>query len=119
MSGKMQLKTEGLSAQFSGDGETVTGQIPSPGTEVPLGSELLLYLGEEPRERQVNVPDFLGLTRQQASDLAGQNGLYIQVNGNTGLETTVVVTAQSVSKDTPVPAGTTITLEFTDLQAHD
>ena len=116
---QMQLKTEGLSAQFSGDGETVTGQIPSPGTEVPLGSELLLYLGEEPRERQVNVPDFLGLTRQQASDLAGQNGLYIQVNGNTGLETTVVVTAQSVSKDTPVPAGTTITLEFTDLQAHD
>ena len=116
---QMQLKTEGLSAQFSGDGETVTGQIPSPGTEVPLGSELLLYLGEEPRERQVNVPDFLGLTRQQASDLAGQNGLYIQVNGNTGLETTVVVTAQSVSKDTPVPVGTTITLEFTDLQAHD
>ena len=116
---QMQLKTQGLSAQYSGDGETVTGQIPSPGTEVPLGSEVLLYLGEEPQMRLINVPDFIGLTRQQASDLAGKNGLYIQINGNTGLETTVVVTSQSVSKDTQVPAGTTITLEFMDLQAHD
>ena len=114
-----QLKTQGLVAQCSGDGETITAQIPSPGTEIPLGSEVLLYLGEDPQVRQVNVPDFMGLTRQQASDLAGQNGLYIQINGNTGLEATVVVTAQSVPKDTQVPAGTTITLEFMDLQAHD
>ena len=113
------LKAQGLIAQCSGDGETITEQIPSPGTEIPLGSDVLLYLGENPQVRQVNVPDFMGLTRQQASDLAGKNGLYILINGNSGLEPTVVVTAQSVSKDTQVPVGTTITLEFMDLQAHD
>ena len=113
------LKEAGLNAACSGEAEAVTGQIPAPGTEVPLGSEVLLYFGEQTQQRQVNVPDFMGLTRQQACDLAGQNGLYIQINGNTGLEATVVVTAQSVPKDTQVPVGTTIALEFMDLQAHD
>ena len=113
------LKDAGLNAVCSGAAEAVTGQIPAPGTEVPLGSEVLLYFGTQTQQRQAAVPDFIGLTRQQASDLAGQNGLYIQIKGNTGLEATVVVTAQSVPKDTQVPVGTTIALEFMDLQAHD
>jgi beta-lactam-binding protein with PASTA domain len=67
----------------------------------------------------VGVPDFAGLTRQQASDTAGRLGLYILTKGNTGLESTVTVTAQSPDKDTLVPIGTTITLEFTDTQIRD
>ena len=113
------LKAAGLSARCSGEAETVTQQIPAPGIQIPYGSQVMLYLGEEPTQRQVTVPDFMGLTRQQASDLAGSMGLYIQIKGNPGLETTVVVTSQSVQKDTQVPAGTTVTLEFTDLQVRD
>ena len=113
------LKEAGLSAACSGEAETVTQQIPAPGIQVPYGSQVLLYLGEEPAQRQVTVPDFMGLTRQQASDLAGSLGLYMQIKGNTGLESTVVVTSQSVQKDTQVPVGTTITLEFTDIKVRD
>ena len=113
------LKEAGLGAVCSGEAETVTQQIPAPGIQVPYGSQVLLYLGEEPAQRQVTVPDFMGLTRQQASDLAGSLGLYMQIKGNTGLESTVVVTSQSVQKDTQVPAGTTIILEFTDIKVRD
>lgn len=113
------LKEAGLTAQCSGEEAQVTEQIPAPGTQIPVGSEVLLYLGEPSQARMVTVPDFTGLTRQQASDMAGKLPLYIQISGNTGLENTVVVTAQSVPKDTQVPAGTTIVLEFMDLQAHD
>ena len=41
------------------------------------------------------------------------------MTGNDEISTGVTVTAQSVPKDTEVPAGTTITLEFADTAARD
>ncbi len=111
------LKALGLTAQTVGTGETVTAQIPSAGNTVPGNSQVLLYLGEEPDERMVAVPDFAGMTRQQASDAAGLLGLYILVTGNDAMD--ALVTAQSQPKDTQVPVGTTIKLEFTDIKAAD
>ena len=114
-----KLKDMGLSANLSGEGETVTGQIPAPGQTIPGGSEVLLYLGETPEQTLVTVPDFTGMNRQQAADTAGRLGLYILVTGNDEISQSVTVTAQNVPKDTQVPAGTTVTLEFTDTAARD
>ena len=66
-----RLKELGLTAQYIGSGETVTGQIPEAGVSVPGNSQILLYLGEDPPEQTVEVPDFTGMNRQQASDAAG------------------------------------------------
>ena len=112
-----QLKTLGLTAQTVGSGETVTAQIPMAGNVVPGNSQVLLYMGEIPEERLVTVPDFTGMTRQQASDAAGLLGLYILVTGNDAMQ--AVVTAQSQPKETQVPVGTTIKLEFADIKAAD
>ena len=114
-----KLKRMGLTAQFVGSGETVTAQIPEPGQTVPGGSQVLLYLGQTPEQKAVEVPDFTGLNRQQASDAAGKLGLYILVTGNDEISMQVTATAQSVPKGTKVPVGTTITLEFTDTAARD
>ena len=113
------LKKESLTAVVSGTAETVTGQLPAPGQTVPGGSQVLLFFGETPEAETVKVPDFSGMNRQQASDAAGALGLYILVTGNDGVSPNVTVTAQSTAKDTLVPAGTTITLEFTDTTARD
>ncbi len=107
-----QLKTVGLTAEAVGNGETVTAQIPAAGNIVPGGSQVLLYLGEELEERLVSVPDFTGMTRQQASDAAGALGLYILVTGNDEMDAQAV--AQSERKDTRVPVGTTIKITFAD-----
>lgn len=114
-----KLREETLKANFSGTGETVTGQIPEAGQTIPGGSEVLLYLGDEPEERIVTVPDFTGLNRREAIDAAGKLGLYILVKGNSEISPGVTVTAQSHTKETQVPVGTTITLVFTDLSARD
>ena len=113
------LKDQSLTAKFIGTGETVTGQLPTPGQGVPGGSEVLLYLGESPVEGEVEVPDFSGMNRQQASDAALNLGLYILVTGNQEISSKVTVTAQSVPPGTMVSQGTTITLEFTDTSAYD
>ncbi len=114
-----KLKESGLVAEFVGTGETVTSQIPVAGQMVPGGSEVLLYLGEEPEERSALIPDFTGMNRQQAAQAAGERGLYLLVTGNTDVSPKVTVTAQSIPMDTQVPVGTTITLEFTDTTARD
>jgi len=114
-----KLKELGLTAKFSGTGETVTGQIPAAEQTIPGGSEVLVYLGEEPQRENVAVPDFTGMNRQQAGDAAGALGLYILVTGNDGVAANVTVTSQSIPRDTQVSPGTTITLEFTDTAARD
>lgn len=113
------LKKLGLTARFIGNGERVTAQLPAAGESVPGDSQLLVYLGEEVPETQVLVPDFSGMDRQQASDDAGALGLYILVAGDPEIAPEVLVTAQSIPAGTQVPQGTTITLEFTDTNAHD
>ena len=113
------LKGQSLTAVFSGEGNTVTGQIPAVGQSVPGGSQVLVYLGEAVPERTVEVPDFTGMNRQQATAEAGKLGLYILVTGNSEISATVVATKQSIPAGEQVAAGTTIQLEFTDTGARD
>ena len=114
-----KLKDTGLCASFSGTGDLVTGQLPGPGQTVPGGSQVLLYLGENPEERTVKMPDFSGMNRAQAAQTAGALGLYVLVTGNTGLSASVVATAQNIPPETGVTPGTTVTLTFTDTAARD
>ncbi|MBR4972243.1 MAG: PASTA domain-containing protein, partial [Oscillospiraceae bacterium] len=114
-----QLKALGLTMKTVGNLDSVTGQIPAAGQSIPWGSEVLVYLGENAQPEQVTVPDFSGMTRQAASDAAGKLGLYILISGNQSVSTTVIVTEQSIAAGTQVPVGTTIQLQFTDIQIRD
>ena len=113
------LKESGLTAELVGTGETVTGQLPAAGRTVPGGSQVLLYLGDVPETETVTAPNFLGMNRAQATDAAGELGLYILVKGNQSVEPGVTVTAQSVPPGTTLERGATIELEFADTQAVD
>ena len=116
---KKILKESYLTCETVGSGDTVTGQIPAAGLNVPGGSQVLLYLGAEVPENRVTVPDFLGMNRQQASDAAGALGLYILVTGNMDVSHHVVVTEQTIVPGEMVTVGTTIQLKFTDTDIRD
>ena len=113
------LKSVSLSAKIIGCGDVVTAQIPAPGESVPGGSQVLLYMGEEPDTSQVQVPDFTGMNRAQASEAAGKLGLYILITGNTDIAPSVTVTAQNIPAGEWVDRGSTVTLKFTDLNSRD
>ena len=112
-----RLKAQGLGYQAVGTGDTVTGQIPAAGNEVPGGSQVLLYFGETPPADTVTMPDFGGMNRQQAADAAAELGLYILVSGNTSLKATVKAASQDIAPGTEVPIGTTVKIEFIDTKA--
>ena len=84
---------------------------------MPGDSEILLYFGTQRETLQVSVPDFIGMTSQEAQQRASSLGLYILVSGNTGQEPTILVTEQGIPPGTQVPLGTTVELKFIDTKA--
>ena len=113
------LKEKSLSYRVVGDGATVTDMIPSPDSEVPGNSEIILYMGEDKPTDQVTVPDFTGMSVSQANEAAVNNGLYLQSKGTDHSGSTVSVTYQDIPYGTKVERGTTVTVEFTDHSAQD
>ena len=113
-----ELKKLGLSAQIRGSGDAVTDQLPQSGDAVPYGSQVLLYTQGEAEQTQTAVPDFTGMTRQQAADAAANAGLYMLVLGNTDIAPNIKAQAQSIAPGTQVSKGTTIEIEFTDTKAN-
>lgn len=113
------LQEKSLTYRTVGDGDTVTGQIPAAGNSLPGASEVILYMGAEAPIDKVTVPDFYGLTVEQANARATNAGLYLQSKGAQESSGTVTVTSQDYAPGTEVPRGTTITVRFTDSSARD
>ena len=113
------LKDLGLEARTAGSGEEVTGQLPAAGTEVPGGSQVILYLAGAPDPEPVLVPDFSGMTLTEANEAAARAGLYIQVKGPRLAIGTVRVTDQDLDAGTETASGTTVILDFTDTAVGD
>ena len=102
-----------------GTEDVVTAQIPAPGQSLPGGSQVLVYFGQDAAHSMVEVPNFSGMSRQEASDAAGLLGIYILVSGNPEVSKSVIVTAQDIPAGTQVQTGSTIRLEFTDTAPGD
>ncbi len=114
-----KLKQLGITALCQGEEDVVTAQLPAGGESIPGNGQMLLYFGQVPEVETVEVPDFSGMTRQQAADAAAGLGLYILVTGNDGTDPKVTAAAQSVKPGTRVAKGTTVQVEFTDAHAAD
>ena len=113
------LKEQSLTYRTVGEGETITGQIPAAGAEVPGNSEIILYLDAEMPEEMTMVPDFRGMTVSQANQAAVNAGLYIQARGTDKTEGYIYVTYQGTEPGTEVPRGTTVNVEFTNNTVTD
>ena len=113
------LKEKKLTLTPMGDGETITGQLPAAGQSVLPGSEVLVYLGQPQGARMVTVPDFTGMNRQQASQAAGALGLSVIPIGSDQVSTGVTVCSQKEPAGTQLPAGSAVTLQFSDTSARD
>ena len=115
---KAALAEQGLEAVLKGEGETVTDQLPGPGQSLPGGSQVMVYLGEDAAQQSVKVPDFSGMTRQQAFDAAGLLGLYILPRGNLETANHIKAVAQDVPAGTQVQTGATVTVTFSDTKTN-
>ena len=88
----------------------IASQDPSSGTEVEVGSEVVVRLGVP---LQVTVPNLVGLTTQQAQDQATADGLNVDINDTTitnDLNNDGRVAAQDPAAGTVVDEGSFVQL---------
>lgn len=106
----------GLNYRTSGEGTTVTDQAPSPGSSVPPGSSIVLYLGTPKDDGTVAMPDLSGLTYDAAKTMLENLGLYLNATGTTEGGT---VFSQEVPAGTPLESGTAVEVKFSDNAVQD
>ena len=113
------LSTLSLEPLIQGEGTQITDQLPGPGTLVPGGSGMLLYTESQAPADRVTVPDFRGMTLEQAVRLASQQGLCLAASGNPDLTLPLQVLSQYPQPGTEAEPGTRIELKFTDRTVRD
>lgn len=113
---KKTLEENNLNFVVAGDDSTVTRQCPSGADTIPNGGTVYLYT-DDAEKQTVIVPDFTGLTVNEAKDLASSSNLNIQIAGNSMSSGTVVAYRQSEEKQAKVEKGTVVTVTFKNTQS--
>lgn len=113
---KKMLEENNLNFVVVGDDSTVTRQCPSGADTIPNGGTVYLYT-DDAEKQTVIVPDFTGLTVNEAKDLASSSNLNIQIAGNSMSSGTVVAYRQSEEKQAKVEKGTVVTVTFKNTQS--
>ena len=102
-----------LDYRVVGDGDTVTDQLPSYGSAIPGGSQVVLYMGAEKPTEPVQVPNVTGLSVSAARAQLERAGLYMKGSGAVSSSGNVVASKQNITGTAAM--GTVVTVEFTDL----
>ncbi|MDO4173779.1 MAG: penicillin-binding transpeptidase domain-containing protein [Eubacteriales bacterium] len=111
---KAALEELGLEYQVTGDGDTVTDQLPVGGISIQPSNTVTLYCGEEKSAEKVTVPDVSGMSVEAARAELAANGLYMKQNGIASWRTSgaSAAVAQSPAADSEVARGSVVTVAF-------
>lgn len=109
---RMVLRREGFSCKLVGDGQTVTGQLPSAGSVIRQGSTVVLYTGGETAQQTLTMPNIKGLSYEQAGQLLEEMGIYIHTKSAITDAATQVVSVQMISPGTAVKCGSVVNVSL-------
>lgn len=106
--GKKILTEAGLKVKIDGKDEYIADMNPKAGYTVDGGTEISLYSGESSNyNKDVIVPNLIGLTKEMAESILNRIGLYGNFEGEG------VISKQSVKSDEVIKRGDTITFTLT------
>ena len=81
----MDLEGRGLRYKVVGTGNAITNQVPKAGTEVEVGSEVILYVEKtEEDSGKVKVPDVMGKSYSDAVSVLTEAGFEVIFEGEIG-----------------------------------
>lgn len=98
-------ETQGFALRIEGEGELITAQVPKAGAMVPLGTTLIVYLGDAAQDGVI-VPDLKGMSLRETSELLAALGLRLDSAGSG------IAFSQDLPEGTKVKPGSTIKVSF-------
>jgi len=104
------LDKAGLKVTVVGDGENIVKQIPSVGKPIPKNGTVVLYTDSQ--TSMVTVPNFIGKSPSEVSQLAASHKLNVRLAGALGGTGQAKASRQSAEQDIKVEAGTVIVVDF-------
>ena len=107
------LAGTGFGCRVIGSGGEVSAQLPSAGSEIAAGSEVILYAGGEAAGSAV-VPDLSGMGYAEAREALAELGLFISSGGTGGLDGGRVVSGQDAAAGSAAASGSVITVTLCD-----
>lgn len=108
---KVTAAAEGFTVKVIGDGESVVSQVPASGQSIPKNGVIIAYTEKDSQSKEVEVPDFTGLTASQVNAKGVESGINVIFSGPAEAAGAVAYN-QDVHKGTVVDAGSNITVYF-------
>ena len=101
-----------------GEGDNVIKQLPEAGESLNKGGNVILYTEEiEGTATMTTVPNFIGMTYDEAKAAAVQAGVNLKNSGIISSQGAVKVYDQNIKAGNEVAIGTTVTVHFRDESA--
>lgn len=113
---KSTIKEHKLDYVVIGNGKKVVRQCPTSASTIPSDGTVYIYT-EGSEKQETTIPDFTGLTLNEAKSLANGCCLNIEISGNDLGSSTVVAFRQSNDKGAKVEKGTVVTVSFKNTQS--
>lgn len=108
-----------LRCRFLGEGDTVSDQVPSAGQKIPVGSEMIIYLGERTKTTEpVTVPRLIGRSPDEVESMLESRNLYLRRTGVASNKYNWQTNAikQNPAAGSKVSVGTVIEVEFSNTE---
>ena len=108
-----------LECRFLGEGDTVGDQVPSAGQKIPVGSEMIIYLGERTKTTEpVTVPRLIGRSPEEVESMLESRNLYVRRTGVASNKYNWQTNAikQNPAAGSKVSVGTVIEVEFSNTE---
>ena len=108
-----------LKCRFLGEGDTVSDQVPSAGQKIPVGSEMIIYLGERTKTTEpVTVPRLIGRSPEEVESMLESRNLYVRRTGVASNKYNWQTNAikQNPAAGSKVSVGTVIEVEFSNTE---
>lgn len=113
----MDLEGRGLNYKVVGTGNTITNQVPKGGTEVEVGSEVILYVAKSEEDSgTVKVPNVMGKSYSEAVSTLSDEGFEVVFEGEIGNS---IVTAQDPKYGVSVDKGSEVTITLTKKETEE
>jgi len=113
------LTASGFTYKVVGDGNTVTGQMPTPNAYVASGANVIIYAGEEVPRDIVTVPHLGGMSYSEAGNALAERGLFLRTTGVPRTDSRARVSVQSISAGRDVQFGAVVEVTLINPDASE